>query len=220
MATDLVLTQRAIDGFLLTAVKDNDVAEVKKWLDQNASPNMAGVMDRTPLYFAASMASAEIVQLLLDKGALPNVCDDDGMTPLHIAIENKRFDIADQLIAHGANLNYQFDNKVTPLHTAFFVSLKNEDTACLDYVLKKGAKVDMPLGANGTLADMAADYTARFPYAQKLYNALHEHATGDKAAEAAAIVAFNEASAAAAEDTLARLQNAARAHHAKRKLTL
>lgn len=220
MATDLVLTQRAIDGFLLTAVKDNDVAEVQKWLGQNAGPNVAGVMDRTPLWFAASMASAEIVQLLIDKGAAPNACDDDGMTPLHIAIEAKRFDIADLLIANGANLNYQFEDKVTPLHTAFFVSLKNEDTACLDYVLAKGAKVDMPMGIKGTLADMAADYTARFPYAQKLYDVLHEHATGDQAAAAAAIVAFNEASAVAAEDTRARLQNASRAHHAKRKLTL
>lgn len=220
MATDLVLTQRAIDGFLLTAVKDNDVAEVKKWLDQNAGVNVAAVMDRTPLYFAASMASAEIVQLLLDKGAQPNACDDDGMTPLHIAIENKRFDIADLLIANNANINYQYQDKVTPLHTAFFISLKNEDTVCLDYALAKGGKADMPMGTKGTLADMAADYTARFPYAQKLYDVLHEHATGDKAAEAAAVVAFNEASAVAAEDTRARLQNAARAHHAKRKLTL
>jgi ankyrin repeat protein len=64
------------------------VANTKQLLDKGADANATDEEGFTPLHFAASRDSVEVVRLLLDAGAEVNAQSGSGETPMYNAIRN------------------------------------------------------------------------------------------------------------------------------------
>ncbi|PPQ84008.1 hypothetical protein CVT25_000554 [Psilocybe cyanescens] len=76
------------------------------------------VDDRTPLHWAASSGSIDIVQFLIDQKAEVDKADGSGWTPLHIAVSAGNESVVQELIGAGADVNRKNDKGLTPLHYA------------------------------------------------------------------------------------------------------
>ena len=89
---------------LMTSVALQDVAEVRRLLDNGADPNER-VGSITPLIEAARLGNLEIANLLLKAGAKASVTMSDGWTPLMaLALRSGDTEVADTLIRAGANV--------------------------------------------------------------------------------------------------------------------
>ncbi|EJF64724.1 ankyrin, partial [Dichomitus squalens LYAD-421 SS1] len=73
---------------------------------------------RTPLHWAASSGSVDIVRFLIDQKADVNRGDSGGWTPLHIASSGGFDDVVRELLGAGAEVNRTNDKGITPLHYA------------------------------------------------------------------------------------------------------
>ena len=107
---------------LMQAVKTNNVALVKKMIEQGAEVNELDANDDAPLVMAAYEGYTDIVQLLLAAGA-DVAAVDPGMkaTALHAAAYAGRTDAARLLITYGIDLNKQGPyNGYTALHDAIW----------------------------------------------------------------------------------------------------
>lgn len=72
---------------------------------------------RTPLYFAASNGSKDILKYLVSKGCDVNVCSNLGRTALAKAAWNGEAEIVELLIAHpSVNIDFKDSNNRTALH--------------------------------------------------------------------------------------------------------
>ena len=67
------------------AVKNGDVDEVRKLLENGANPNVKNGYGDTPLHEAVLENSVEIVTLLMDNGADPRIGNNAGMSPLALS---------------------------------------------------------------------------------------------------------------------------------------
>ncbi|MET0556080.1 MAG: ankyrin repeat domain-containing protein [Vicinamibacteria bacterium] len=85
---------------LLEAIRQSDVAAVKKLLDSGVSANVKYRYDRSALSFAADRGNVEVVQLLLDRGAAVDAQDTYyKMTPLSAAAMKGHVEILKVLLA-------------------------------------------------------------------------------------------------------------------------
>ncbi|PIL35631.1 transporter [Ganoderma sinense ZZ0214-1] len=73
---------------------------------------------RTPLHWAASSGSVDIVRYLIDEKADVNLGDSGGWTPLHIASSGGFDVVVRELLGAGAEVNRTNDKGITPLHYA------------------------------------------------------------------------------------------------------
>lgn len=123
---------------LHTAVKQNDVAQVAKILQEGADVNQLDKFNHTPLHYA----NVDTAKLLLDADADVNARQTDrpsgdyGCTPLHYAAEDNNIELIKLLIAHGANVNMATERGWTALHMAY----DNIDT--IKVLLEAGADVN------------------------------------------------------------------------------
>jgi ankyrin repeat protein len=101
---------------LSAAIKNNDLAEVKKKLDTGADPNEADADGDNLLMYAALYASADVMERLLEKGADPIAKNKDGETPLMWSIPHP--EKIKRLLQHGAII----DAKAETGNTAFLVA--------------------------------------------------------------------------------------------------
>jgi hypothetical protein len=104
--------QNKLDWDLTFAIKENDVENVRRLLDQGADPNNMHVYPRiTPLILAAR-ESSDIVQSLIDHRADVNY----STLPLSWAVRSPRADsIVDTLLRNGARVNdNMISNAITP----------------------------------------------------------------------------------------------------------
>ena len=90
---------------LCDAAGKNNIAEVRRLLDDGADPNQVGVKGTTALMFAAIAGHSQIVKALLDGGANPNQANTDGHTALIAAVVVGHSQIVKILLAGGANRN-------------------------------------------------------------------------------------------------------------------
>jgi ankyrin repeat protein len=106
---------------LFTAVKDSDVEEVERLLDQDCGLLEARDEDNwnmTPLICAIHMKCAEVMSLLLDRGAELEARDDDWETAFIRAVACGYEEIVDTLLSRGANVRTTNMNRVTLLQKA------------------------------------------------------------------------------------------------------
>ena len=103
---------------LLKAVKDGNIALVKKLLDEGADPNLQTIHGYTALMWASMYEGADIAKLLLNSGADPNIQNSDGYTALILVSLKGHTDIRKLLLNHGANPNIQNKYGETALYWA------------------------------------------------------------------------------------------------------
>ncbi len=84
---------------MLAAIK-GDVTLSRRLLERGARLDLPGW---TPLHYAASGPSTELVVLLLDRGATIDAASPNGSTPLMLAARNGSIDNAELLLARGAD---------------------------------------------------------------------------------------------------------------------
>lgn len=89
---------------LLEATSRADANEVKRLLEEGATPNSHNEDGLTPLHQCAIDDNEAILRLLLQYGADVNAQDTEQWTPLHAAACCAHINIVRQLIANGANL--------------------------------------------------------------------------------------------------------------------
>ena len=99
----------------------NDVAEVRRLLDDGADPNQVGAKGGTALMLAAFAGHSQIVKALLDGGANPNQAAANDLTALMAAAVAGHTQIVKALLDSGANPNQAGDNDSTALMSAAFV---------------------------------------------------------------------------------------------------
>ncbi|KAG7099826.1 hypothetical protein E1B28_001635 [Marasmius oreades] len=84
-------------------------------------PKLANAVDedgRTPLHWAASSGSLEIVRILLEHKAEIDKIDVSGWTALHIAVSAGHESTVEELVGSGADVSKRNDKGLTPLHYA------------------------------------------------------------------------------------------------------
>ncbi|XP_065828286.1 ankyrin repeat domain-containing protein 17-like [Oscarella lobularis] len=119
---------------LIKAIKDKNLDEVKRLLDEGADPNENAVGDNGaesssshstdfngPLHWACRFKLIDIAKLLLDNGANVYMEGENGQSPIHLA--HSCPEIATLLIENGASPFVEDKNKRTPLLVASAVGV-------------------------------------------------------------------------------------------------
>lgn len=123
---------------LLEAVRNQNLSEVKKYLEKKVSPNSLLPNGESILNHAVSAQNYGIVKLLLENGANPNVQNALGTTAFMTAVKYGNEPIARLLMSSGANKN-QRDNMG---RTALFYAVENKSTSLLTAIVRDGVNVN------------------------------------------------------------------------------
>ena len=97
----------------------------------------------TLLLDAAENGDTLLVNQLIRDGVEVNCVNDKGWSPLVMAAFNQHLDTVKVLIDSGANVNHQSINGTTVFMYAKTKVLNTEDYSILDYLLNKGAKINL-----------------------------------------------------------------------------
>ena len=108
---------RQLQNDLELAIRDNNLASVRKLLSQGAKTNALPDEGSSPLSSAAFHGRTDVARLLLEMGARPNFPNRDGNTPLHVAAFLGRKEIVDLLLEKDAPLDHRNNRGETPLDT-------------------------------------------------------------------------------------------------------
>lgn len=105
-----------------TAILEEQVASVQRWLNQGLDPNEQPVEDcSTPLGLAVQRGNYEIIGLILDRGANVNApASPNGQTVLHCvaAFDHDSPEMTGYLIQRGAEVDVTREDRMTPLMLA------------------------------------------------------------------------------------------------------
>jgi ankyrin repeat protein len=142
MFAALTFTQKILaqQTALFTAVKNNNIKEVKSLLDKDANPNAYDDDSDNVLINAALYASADCMKLLLLKKANPNLKNTYGQTPLMYCTHE--MDKMKLLLEYGADINAKSNSGNTPLLIACIGNGQYEN---IKFLIDKGAD---PLARN------------------------------------------------------------------------
>ena len=123
---------------LYSAIRANDLREMKTLLDQGVRANAEGPDGITPLMAAAEMGSLDAMKVLIDNHADVNVRNASGSTALMWSVtDSKKVRL---LLDHGADVNVAAKSGRTALIIASFA---NPSAEVVRLLLAKGAKVDV-----------------------------------------------------------------------------
>jgi ankyrin repeat protein len=138
---------------LMKAVKNNEVASVRKLVERGIDVDELDANQDAPLIVAAYKGYTEIVKLLLEAGADVSVVD-PGMkaTALHAAAYAGRTEAAKLLIEYKIDIDKQGPyNGYTALHDAVWQN--NVETAKV--LIEAGANLNIESNAGETPLDLA-----------------------------------------------------------------
>ncbi|KAF6023715.1 hypothetical protein EB796_017981 [Bugula neritina] len=92
---------------LLHCIAQKDLARVEEYLDAGCDVNCvdSSRTRNTPLHWAASYGSPEILQVLIEDGGNTNAQNADGITPLHDAVQRKDQSIIKMLLDCNADVS-------------------------------------------------------------------------------------------------------------------
>ena len=121
-----------------SAIRDNNLAQLKTLLDSKAAANVTDDRGLTPLMYAAEVGSLDAMRLLIDRGADVNAQNAFGSTALMwSAADPAKVRL---LLDHGAQVNLVAKSGRTALIVAAFT---NPSAEVVRLLLAKGAKVDV-----------------------------------------------------------------------------
>ena len=124
---------------LRDAVSDNNLAAVRRLLENGADVEEDGGYGSSPLVIAVFDNFSDIVEVLIEHGANVNARNDvSGRAPLHSAASQNSRESAELLIANGANVRVRSDNGVEVLHSAAV----GDHPEMGRYLISRGANVD------------------------------------------------------------------------------
>ena len=119
---------------------------------------------KTLIHHAAGSGNFVMVNWLIDHGFNVNTIEKDCQSPLHAAVhEDNNIKVISILLDHGADINYLSREKLsgkhrletTPLHLA---SMRNDTCDNINFLIKKGAQIDMETSEGETPLHFAALY--------------------------------------------------------------
>ena len=105
---------------IFDAIKNNNLEQLQKAINDGADVNKADNEGATPLYVAAYKGHLEVVQHLLENGADVNKSTNGGFTPLYIAAQQGYLEVVKLLLDNGAEINKANSNGDTPLYIAAY----------------------------------------------------------------------------------------------------
>jgi ankyrin repeat protein len=101
-----------------SAVKDDRIEDVKKYVAKGDINNKGEPYGHTALHVASYYGYADIVTYLCEQGADVNVQANDGTTPLIFAAQNNYPNIIQTLLNFGAKVNLKDKKGYTALYFA------------------------------------------------------------------------------------------------------
>ncbi len=118
-----------------SAIRENNLTQLKSLLDQKGSANVADDRGITPLMYAAEIGSPDAMRLLIDGGADVNAQNSFGSTALMWSVSDPAK--VRLLLDHGADVNTVARSGRTALIVAAFT---NPSAEVVKLLLAKGAK--------------------------------------------------------------------------------
>ena len=106
------------------ASKCDAEAVVELVLENDHLVDTPAIGNRTPLLWASSTSSSDVIRALVDLGANVNALRDDNCTPLSQAVNWNNYMVVKVLLENNANVNYTTSNDHTALHMS--VKERNE----------------------------------------------------------------------------------------------
>jgi len=212
------------DTGLLEGVRRGDIAEVRRHLAAGANPDAVDANGRSGLWLAASLSMSnfrrkEILQELAKFGADVNKGDAQGSTPLHEAAVRADWDTMKFLKDRGANVNAPDKNGATPLHAAMYAAMGTGKTETMKLLLDMGANSLLRDKAGQTALDRAREkegFTLFYATVISFLSDWERDKPKDRR-NREYDAATQDEQRLAANDTLQKLKNAARANKPKFK---
>lgn len=100
------------------AVRNNDVENVKKILNQIELKSLSDEWGKFAVYIAVESGNEEIVKILLEAGCSVDSCFTDKLTPLHIAATFEHTRLVEILLKYKGEINSETLEHIVPLDFA------------------------------------------------------------------------------------------------------
>jgi ankyrin repeat protein len=125
------------------AAEQNDLVQVKEFIDSGVDINVKDKYGYSALHIASTKQLNEMAILLIDQGIDVNMQDKNGYTILHYAALNNQLTVATAALNMGASLSIADIHGNEPLWTAVFNDKgRNDRIEMVQLFLKHGADVN------------------------------------------------------------------------------
>lgn len=143
------------EPLLHIAIKNRDLAMVKKLINAKADLESRDFLDRTPLAYACEQNDTQIALELIAAGALVNSTGNANRTALMYACMKNNIEVTNVLLAKGVVINAKDSVGYTALsHTCYHAGKANSIIAKL---IQAGADVNVDCSRHKTLLQCAAE---------------------------------------------------------------
>ena len=146
-----------INNALSTAIKKNNIEEVRELLDRGANVNNINNRNQTPLIIAASNfiynderkeKYINLINILIKNGADINYTDSRGNSALNYAIQREIEEVVRDLLERGVNVNNINNSNQTPLIIAASKKIYNtkerlNNKNIINILLEKGVNINI-----------------------------------------------------------------------------
>ncbi len=151
----------------MQGIKPSELFDIFDAIVEKYKINLTEKIDGEYLtHLAIRAKNRTLIRYILSRGADPNAVDDNLHTALHLAVYWHRYsDLVESLVSsYGANVNVIDKQGWTPL----LLALKNKDLQCVEFLLDKGADVQVGNAITGSPISLAISIGPRMDLRQLL----------------------------------------------------